>query len=444
MKNAEKKYSISESLSTFKESEFVTEGLLGEGAVGKVSLGTLNGGNDKIAVKYVSGDVSEEAFIREVNLLEKAKHPNIIPILGVMDSKLQGFPYALVTPYMDDGSLYHLLKNGVPMSWEFRLNIAIDIARGLMHMHALKILHGDLKALNILINNQSEVKIADFGCAIEFKDAKKVIGTDFGTKLWQAPELYYGLPILTEESDIYSFGVILGELVTGKIPEFNNNLNEVIARKKQGSDNQNFHEPAEIEAKKLADNADKIFGRTLWDISQACQSVKPEDRPDLQSIIHILTATRTYAKEYVTGKDEIENSTPLFRDSTASTSIRVPAPDNHAVLSEVKLVGVQNSTLWSNRLFPAPVPADEEKNDNDDKVALTCIQNSSLVSHSPNLVILPNPKSIPPGFGKYFVSFFKSFGENTRKVPAHLYSEETQAALMVFIDFIEQTRGMTT
>ncbi len=418
MKIAEKKYSISESLSTFKESELVTEGLLGEGAVGKVSLGTFNGINDKIAVKYVSGYVSEEAFIREVNLLEKAKHPNIIPILGVMDSKLQGFPYALVTPYMDGGSLYHLLKNGVPMSWEFRLNIAIDIARGLMHMHALKILHGDLKSLNIMINNQSEVKIADFGCAIEFKDAKNVIGTDFGTKLWQAPELYYGLPILTEESDIYSFGVILGELVTGKIPEFNNNLDEVIARKKQGSDNQNFHEPAEIEAKKLADNADKIFGRTLWDISQACQSVKPEDRPDLQSIIHILTATRTYAKDVTEGDNiqNIEYSTPLFRDSTASTSIRVPAP----------------------------VPADEEKNDNDDKVALTCIQDSSLVSHSPNLVILPNPQSIPPGFGKYFISFFKSFGENTRKVPVHLYSEETQAALMVFVDFIEQTRGMTT
>ena len=110
MREEENKLSIVKSLSTFKESEFITEGPLGEGAVGRVSLGTFEGGRDKVAVKYVSDIVSEEAFIREVNLLEKAKHPNIIPILGVMESKLQGFPYALVTQYMDSGSLYHLLK----------------------------------------------------------------------------------------------------------------------------------------------------------------------------------------------------------------------------------------------------------------------------------------------------------------------------------------------
>ena len=245
-----------------------------------------------------------------------------------------------------------------------------------MHIHSLQILHGDLKSLNILVNSQSEVKIADFGSALEAPDAKNVIATDYGTRLWQAPELYYGLPIITEKSDIYSFGVILGELVTGKIPENSNNMSEIISKKTQGSDNQNFYEPTEIKGEKIADNADKIIGRTLWDISQACQSLKPEDRPDLQSIIHLFKATLTYAKEYVSGVDEIENSAPLFRDFTTN----IPAPvaeekNTHAdnnVFLKVEISHVQNSSLLTDTL-PLTTTTTTTTNNNNNQRMITLV-----------------------------------------------------------------------
>lgn len=163
-------------------------------------------------------------FMAEMRLLSKLRHPCITTIMGAVIDKSQ--ETSLVMEYMELGSLYELLHNqSVDLDGELVLQILQDIAKGVRFLHSAdsQLVHGDLKASNILIDSKFSAKVADFGLSGKQKKNRVT-----GTLLWMAPELLRGDGSVTAASDVYSFGVILYEVYARKDPYEGEHLSEII------------------------------------------------------------------------------------------------------------------------------------------------------------------------------------------------------------------------
>jgi len=127
--------------------------------------------------------------------------------------------YYMITEYLEEGSLFdHLHKKRTAMDDERMLYIVEDIALGMNYLHSRKVLHCDLKSSNVLIDSNWNVKLCDFGLSrIRSKLDKTTLIGRVGTPHWMAPEILRGNKY-EEYSDVYSFGMILWEIVTGNIP----------------------------------------------------------------------------------------------------------------------------------------------------------------------------------------------------------------------------------
>lgn len=156
----------------------------------------------------------KQDFIVEMRILSRLRHPCITTVMGsVIDQREEPM---LVMEYMENGSLYDLLHNAsIAVDGELIFPILQDIARGARFLHAAdpKVIHGDLKAANVLVDGRFRAKISDFGLSAK----KKYLGAS-GTPYWMAPELLRGESTNTAESDVYSFGIILYELYSSKDP----------------------------------------------------------------------------------------------------------------------------------------------------------------------------------------------------------------------------------
>eukprot|EP01102_Stenamoeba_stenopodia_P012134 TRINITY_DN3792_c0_g1_i2.p1 TRINITY_DN3792_c0_g1~~TRINITY_DN3792_c0_g1_i2.p1 ORF type:complete len:732 (-),score=135.02 TRINITY_DN3792_c0_g1_i2:82-2277(-) len=133
----------------------------------------------------------------------------------------------IVTEYMPQGSLYDVLHNdSIPLDWKLIKNMAMDAARGMDYLHSSTppVLHRDFKSLNLLVDQKWNLKVADFGLT-GFKDTNKN-NDRIGTLLWTAPEVLKCEPY-TEKSDVYSYGIVLWELMTRKDPYEGLNRNYV-------------------------------------------------------------------------------------------------------------------------------------------------------------------------------------------------------------------------
>ncbi|KAL0389268.1 UNVERIFIED_CONTAM: putative serine/threonine-protein kinase PBL3 [Sesamum calycinum] len=157
-------------------------------------------------------------WLTEVNYLGLLHHENLVKLIGYCsesDNKL------LVYEYMPKGSLEnHLFRKGAQlMSWATRMRIAVDVARGLSFLHSLdaNVIYRDLKASNVLLDAEFNAKLSDFGLAREGpKGDKTHVSTRVvGTRGYAAPE-YVATGHLTPKSDVYSYGVVLLELLSGK------------------------------------------------------------------------------------------------------------------------------------------------------------------------------------------------------------------------------------
>ncbi|KAK9789195.1 hypothetical protein WJX73_002262 [Symbiochloris irregularis] len=197
-----------------------SEFLLGKGAFGKVYKAML-GKVEPVALKILGGEAEDGASaeaaaraLRELKLLRDARNPHIVQFLGAVLFRKQ---IAIVTELMPLGDLHSALA-GQRIQWGPRaLRIAIDVARGLAFLHRKRIAHLDLKSPNILLGRDYTAKIADVGIARVLTDSQVSTVTSTGTFAWAAPELLLGNKV-TELADIYSFGVVLWELVTGEQP----------------------------------------------------------------------------------------------------------------------------------------------------------------------------------------------------------------------------------
>ncbi|KAG6502475.1 hypothetical protein ZIOFF_034754 [Zingiber officinale] len=195
---------------------------IGKGGFGVVFHGCLENGK-QVAVKLhsQSSPQGEKQFVAEVQNLTRIHHKNLVELIGYC---IDGVGLALIYEYMAQGNLHdHLIgKAGRILSWSERLKIAIGAAEGLEYLHHKclpPIIHRDVKPSNILLGPDLEAKIADFGLSKAYRgDNETNVSTNVvGTPGYVDPE-YHNTLQLTAKSDVYGFGVLLFELLTGQFP----------------------------------------------------------------------------------------------------------------------------------------------------------------------------------------------------------------------------------
>ncbi|CAN6289882.1 unnamed protein product [Urochloa humidicola] len=210
---------------------FRPDSLLGEGGFGSVFKGWMDertlspvkpGTGMIVAVKKLKLDSFQghREWLAEVNYLGQLSHPNLVKLIGYC---LEDEQRLLVYEYMPRGSLeHHLFRRGShfqPLPWNLRMKVALEAARGLAFLHGdqAKVIYRDFKTSNILLDSEYNAKLADFGLAKDGPtgDKSHVSTRVMGTQGYAAPE-YLATGHLTAKSDVYSYGVVLLELLSGQ------------------------------------------------------------------------------------------------------------------------------------------------------------------------------------------------------------------------------------
>ncbi|KAL4296102.1 hypothetical protein GQ457_12G023190 [Hibiscus cannabinus] len=217
---------FSKSTFTYEELARATDGfsdanLLGQGGFGYVHRGVLPNGK-QVAIKQLKAGSGqgEREFQAEVEIISRVHHKHLVSLVGYC---ISGTTRMLVYEFVPNNTLeFHLHGKGrLTLDWPTRMRIAIGSAKGLAYLHEdchPKIIHRDIKAANILLDYKFEAKVADFGLAKFSSDFNTHVSTRvMGTFGYLAPE-YASSGKLTDKSDVFSFGVMLLELITGHRP----------------------------------------------------------------------------------------------------------------------------------------------------------------------------------------------------------------------------------
>ncbi|GLU23083.1 hypothetical protein SLE2022_391150 [Rubroshorea leprosula] len=312
---------------------FSSNNMLGQGGFGPVCKGTLADGQE-IAVKRLSKSSGQGMveFKNEVILIAKLQHRNLVKLLGCC---IQGDEKMLIYEYMPNKSLDYFIFDQTKkalIDWQRRLHITGGIARGLLYLHQdsrLRIIHRDLKASNVLLDKNMNPKISDFGLARMFLGdqtearTKRVVGT-YG---YMSPE-YAVDGHFSIKSDVFSFGVIVLEIISGKKnrgfhhPDHNHNLLGHVWRL--------WMEERALEVMDTMLGDSYTVSKVLRCIHVAllCVQKRPEDRPDMSSVVLMLGS---------------EN--PLPQPKLPGFYIERNLPEEEVSSSPIKCVSVNEVTI---------------------------------------------------------------------------------------------------
>lgn len=271
-------------IDTYKESGWCIEEqdlqiirVLGNGASGTTYEGKYR--EAKVAVKAYSAKILKEDFVsvrNEMELLAHLSHPNIIKFYGIC-FMTNPFAACLVTELAPHGELGKALypKSGINLfsrlNQDVKFKIAIGIARGLQYLHSNKIIHRDVKPANVLLDEQNEPKLTDFGFSRLVDYSGQMTG-ETGSYKYMAPEVMRHQRY-SESADIYSFAVVINEMFCEEPPyKYLLPVQAAVAVAKKGS----------------RPSTKKIKNNILKDIIERCWSEDPNQRPDWDTIINSL------------------------------------------------------------------------------------------------------------------------------------------------------------
>ncbi|XP_058005821.1 receptor-like serine/threonine-protein kinase ALE2 isoform X2 [Hevea brasiliensis] len=203
--------------------KFSSKRILGEGGFGRVYCGIMEDGSE-VAVKLLTRDNQngDREFIAEVEMLSRLHHRNLVKLIGIcIEGRTRCLVYELVPNGSVESHLHGFDKRSGPLDWDARLKIALGAARGLAYLHEdsnPRVIHRDFKASNVLLEDDFTPKVSDFGLAREATEGSHHISTRvMGTFGYVAPE-YAMTGHLLVKSDVYSYGVVLLELLSGRKP----------------------------------------------------------------------------------------------------------------------------------------------------------------------------------------------------------------------------------
>ncbi|KAA0040325.1 serine/threonine-protein kinase STY46 isoform X1 [Cucumis melo var. makuwa] len=251
------------------------------GSYGDLYKGTYC--SQEVAIKVlkterVNTDMQSE-FAQEVYIMRKVRHKNVVQFIGACTKPPS---LCIVTEFMSGGSVYdYLHKQKGTFRLPSLLKVAIDVSKGMNYLHQNNIIHRDLKAANLLMDENEVVKVADFGVA-RVKAQSGVMTAETGTYRWMAPEVIEHKPY-DHKADVFSFGIVLWELLTGKLPyEFLTPLQAAVGVVQKG----------------LRPTIPKHTNPKLADLLEKCWQQDPSCRPDFCEIIDILLQiTKEVAEE---------------------------------------------------------------------------------------------------------------------------------------------------
>ncbi|GAB4857292.1 hypothetical protein Ancab_015200 [Ancistrocladus abbreviatus] len=321
---------------------FAPENELGRGGFGVVYKGELEDGT-KIAVKRMeAGVISSKAldeFRSEIAVLSKVRHRHLVSLLGY---SIEGNERILVYEYMPQGALSkHLFRwksfKLEPLSWKKRLNIALDVARGMEYLHTLahqSFIHRDLKSSNILIGDDFRAKVSDFGLVKLAPDGEKSVVTRLaGTFGYLAPE-YAVTGKITTKADVFSFGVVLMELLTGLMA-----LDEDRPEEKQylaawfwkiKSDREKLMAAVDPCLDVKEETCESIA--IIAELAGHCTAREPNQRPDMGHAVNVLASL-------------VEKWKPLDDDSEEYSGIDYSLPLNQMVKGWQEAEGKDSSYM---------------------------------------------------------------------------------------------------
>ncbi|KAL6582723.1 mitogen activated protein kinase [Orobanche minor] len=279
---------------------FSQANILGRGGFGTVYKGELHDGT-KIAVKrmecgVITGTGTAE-FKSEIAVLTKVRHRHLVALLGYC---LEGNEKLLVYEYMPQGTLSRHLFNWVdeglqPLEWTRRLTVALDVARGVEYLHGLahqSFIHRDLKPSNILLGDDMRAKVADFGLVRLAPEGKGSIQTRIaGTFGYLAPE-YAVTGRVTTKVDVFSFGVILMELITGRKAldetQSEESMHLVTWFKRMLLNKDTFSKAVDPTIDLNEEALSNIS--TVAELAGHCCAREPYQRPDMGHIVNVLSS----------------------------------------------------------------------------------------------------------------------------------------------------------
>ncbi|KAJ9706613.1 hypothetical protein PVL29_001866 [Vitis rotundifolia] len=276
--------SVSDSEIQWEDLHFGEE--IGRGSYAAVYHGIWNGSD--VAIKVYFGDEYSEGTLqdykKEIDIMRRLRHPNVLLFMGAVYSQER---LAIVTELLPRGSLFRVLhKSNQALDIRRRLRMALDVARGMNYLHHRNppIVHRDLKSSNLLVDKNWNVKVGDFGLSKLKHTTFLTAKSGRGTPQWMAPEVLRNDPS-NEKSDVFSFGVIMWELMTQSIPWVHLNSLQVVGI--VGFMDRRLDLPEGLDPR-------------LSSVIHDCWKTNPEQRPSFVDIIHYMTSLiQTFATESV-------------------------------------------------------------------------------------------------------------------------------------------------
>ncbi|KAK9280779.1 hypothetical protein L1049_003668 [Liquidambar formosana] len=300
--------------------------VIGMGATGTVYKAEMQRLNTVVAVKKLwrsAADIetgNSDNLLGEVNVLGRLRHRNIVRLLGFLHNDTD---VMIVYEFMRNGSLGEALHGKqaerLLVDWVSRYNIAVGVAQGLAYLHHdchPPIIHRDVKSNNILLDANLEARIADFGLARMMVRKNETVSMVAGSYGYIAPEYGYTLKV-DEKSDIYSYGVVLLELLTGKRPldpEFGESVDVVEWIRRKIRDSRALEDALDPNVGNCKHVQEEML--LVLRIALLCTAKLPKDRPSMRDVITMLGEAKPRRKSSSNnGGYDINKDKPVFSTS---------------------------------------------------------------------------------------------------------------------------------